>query len=313
MRAVRHTPEGVRVVDVARPTGEGVVVRPRAISICQTDVNMLRFGPRALTLGHEFAGFTADGRPVAVEPLIPCGACPQCGVGDYHWCDDNYKRILGIGFDGGMADEVLVPADRLVLLPATLDPRDASLCEPLAVNLHTFALGRVEGRQRVVVVGAGITGFGLLAAVAARWRGCRVDVEDPAHHMLAAAERLDCGTAPSGSYDVVIEADGSEASIARAAELCRPGGTVLLVAGYYDDKTFKVMHYMVKELTVVWGTFYGHHAAGRAFDSAAALLAHRPEIARTLITHRFPLEAAADAFATIRSPTEPSIKVVLEP
>ena len=104
----------------------------------------------------------------------------------------------------------------------------------------------------------------------------------------------------------------SEQSIARAAELCRPGGTVLLVAGYYDDKLFRVLPFMVKELTVVWGTFYGHHAAGRAFDNAAMLLAQRPQIAAAMITHRFPLDAAAEAFATVTGP-EPSIKVVVEP
>ena len=63
---------------------------------------------------------------------------------------------------------------------------------------------------------------------------------------------------------------------------------------------------------MVWGTFYGHHAAGRAFDNAAMLLAQQPEIARALITHRVPLDAAAEAFA-IADGAEPSIKVVLEP
>jgi hypothetical protein len=47
---------------------------------------------------------------------------------------------------------------------------------------------------------------------------------------------------------------------------------VRLVAGYCSDKTSAVPPYVVKELTVVWGTFYGHHAAGRAFDNAAMLL-----------------------------------------
>ena len=111
---------------------------------------------------------------------------------------------------------------------------------------------------------------------------------------------------------MVIEGDGSDASIARAGELARPGGTVLMVAGYYSDKTLSVLPFVVKELTMVWGTLYGHHVAGRSFDSAAALLAHQPEIATTMITHRFPLDGAADAFATVTG-DEPSIKVVIEP
>jgi threonine dehydrogenase-like Zn-dependent dehydrogenase len=312
VRAVRCTEDGIRVVDVAAPAGEGVRVRPRAVSICQTDLNMLRYGPRPITFGHEFAGVTDDGTPVAIEPLVPCGACAQCATGDTQWCDENYRRIAGVGFDGGMADEIIVPERCLVPLPATLPVGDASLCEPLAVNLHSLALARLDGRMRVVVCGAGRTGFGLLGAVGALWRGCTVDVVDEHAHLLAAAERLGAGTTATGTYDLVIEGDGSEASIARAAELCRPGGTVLLVAGYYDDKMFRVLPFVVKELTVVWGTFYGHHAAGRAFDNAAMLLAQRPDVARTLITHRVPLDAAADAFAIAAGP-EPSIKVVVEP
>lgn len=314
MRAVRHTEHGLRVVDVPTPSGDGVRVRPRAISICQTDVNLLKLGPRPLTLGHEFAGITEDGTPVAVEPLVPCGECEQCRTGDTAWCDRNYSSIMGVGLDGALADEIVVPARCLVPLPATLPVADASLCEPLAVNLHSLALARLEGRHRVAVCGAGITGFGLLGGVGARWRGCHVDVDhvDTPDHLLDAAARLGMGTTTSGRYDLVIEGDGSEASIARAAHLCRPGGTVLLVAGYYSDKTIQVLPFVVKELTCVWGTFYGHHASGRAFDNAAALLAQWPEVAATLITHRFPLDAVADAFALVGSDT-PSIKVVLEP
>jgi threonine dehydrogenase-like Zn-dependent dehydrogenase len=312
MRAARHTEHGMRVVEIDAPSGDGVRVRPQAIGICQTDVNLLKLGPRPTTLGHEFAGVTDRGVPVAVEPLVPCGSCDQCRTGDTAWCERNFLSIMGVGLDGALADEIVVPERCLVPLPATLAVRDASLCEPLAVNLHSLALARLEGRHRVAVCGGGITGFGLLGGVGARWRGCHVDVETPEPHMQAAAERLGLGISTSGFYDIVIEGDGSEASIARAAQLCRPGGTVLLVAGYYSDKTVQVLPFVVKELTCIWGTFYGHHAAGRAFDNAAALLAHWPEVATTLITHRFPLDAVAEAFALVTS-GEPSIKVVIEP
>ena len=85
-----------------------------------------------------------------------------------------------------------------------------------------------------------------------------------------------------------------------------------MVAGYCSDKMFKLLPYVVKELHVIWGTYYGHHAAGRSVDSAAALLALHPEIAVAMITHRMPLDAAPEAFALIEAAT-PSLKVVLEP
>ena len=149
-------------------------------------------------------------------------------------------------------------------------------------------------------------------AVGAAFRGAEVALDPDCEQGREAAERLGIATRPSGEYDLVIEADGSEASIAKAADWCRPAGTVLLVAGYYADKTLSVLPFVVKELTMIWGTWYGHHAAGRAVDSAAALLARRPEIARALVSHRLPLDAAPEAFALIESDT-PTLKVVLEP
>ena len=312
MRAVRNTPDGVTVVEIPEPSGDGVRIHPRSVSICQTDVNLLRLGPRDLTIGHEFAGVTDDGTPVTVEPLDPCGTCEFCAIGDYHWCERTYAMIAGIGWDGGMADEILVPARSIVPLPAGLDVADAALCEPLAVNLHSLTLGRLQGSMRVAVSGAGLTGFGLFGGIGARARGCTVDVATEQDHLLEAADRLGLGTQTTGTYDLVIEGDGSEESIARAGELARPGGTVLMVAGYYENKTLDVLPFVVKELTMIWGTLYGHHASGRSFDAAAALLATNPLVASTMITHRFPLDAAAEAFATVTG-DEPSIKVVLEP
>ena len=108
----------------------------------------------------------------------------------------------------------------------------------------------------------------------------------------------------------------NEATLASIRHLAGQGRLyevrLLLVAGYYSDKTFPTVPCAMKELHMVWGTLYGHHAAGRAVESAAALLARTPAIARALVTHRMPLDAARDAFALVESDA-PSLKVVLEP
>jgi len=62
-------------------------------------------------------------------------------------------------------------------------------------------------------------------AAAARHQGFDVDVDARHDHQLAAAERLGSGR-PSGDYDVVLDAAGSESSMARSAEAARPGGRV---------------------------------------------------------------------------------------
>jgi threonine dehydrogenase-like Zn-dependent dehydrogenase len=319
MQGVRCSTHGIETVqldpDVADDfgTGDGVRIRTRSASICQTDINLARFGALPYTMGHEFAGILDDGTPVGVEPLAPCGSCTYCLRNEYQFCEKGHTMVIGIGRNGGMAEEVRVPERSIVSLPRGLDVGSACLIEPLSVNLHSLDLARLRANQRVCVVGANMTGFGLLGGAGAVYRGCEVAVEEKAEHALEAAERMGMNTQPDGLYDVVIEGDGSEESINAAAERCAPGGTLLMVAGYYTEtKTIKIMPYIAKELTVIWGTYYGHHSAGRDADSAAALLAQRPEIAESIITHRFPLEAARDAFDLVQS-EEPSLKVVLEP
>jgi threonine dehydrogenase-like Zn-dependent dehydrogenase len=320
MQGVRCTAHGIETVplepDAAELHGprDGIRVRTRSASICQTDVNLsMMGGALPFTMGHEFAGILDDGTPVGIEPLAPCGTCIYCQRNDYHFCEKGHQMVIGIGRNGGMAEEVRVPERSIVPLPSGLDVGSACLIEPLSVNLHSLDLARLRGSQRVCVVGANMTGFGLLGGAGALYRGCEVAVEDDAPHALLAAERMGLGTQPEGLYDVVIEGDGSEESIAAAAERAAPGGTVLMVAGYYTEfKNFKVLPFVAKELTVIWGTYYGHHSAGRDADSAASLLAQRPEIAESIITHRFPLDAAREAFELVKSDA-PSLKVVLEP
>jgi threonine dehydrogenase-like Zn-dependent dehydrogenase len=58
---------------------------------------------------------------------------------------------------------------------------------------------------------------------------------------------------------------------------------------------------------------YGRHGVARDVDVAAGTLAARPDLAAAMITHRFPLEAASDAFAAAADRASGAIKVVLEP
>ncbi len=314
MRGVRRTENGIEIVDLPRPAGDGVRIKVQSIGICQTDLNLTAMGPLQFTIGHEFAGVLDDGTPVGVQPTVPCGHCELCRNGDSVWCVEGSSRLIGIGQDGGMADEVIVPASSIVPLPRGLDATNgANLIEPLAIHLHTLDLARATGRTRILVVGANQSGFGVIAVAAALARGGEhVDFDGDRAFQREAAARLGAGVEPSGQYDLVIEADGSEESIHKAAEWARPGGTLALVAGYYTPKTWNFTTAFVKELTVVFGAFYGHSATGRDVDAAATLLGRNPRIAEIVNTHRFPLDAAAEAFEFARSDSE-SLKVVIEP
>jgi 2-desacetyl-2-hydroxyethyl bacteriochlorophyllide A dehydrogenase len=309
MRAVRATSTGPAVVEVDEPTGDGLLLEVASSSICGTDLSFFGLGPLDFTFGHEFAGLV-DGVPYAVEPTLYCGACEQCRAGFTQRCTGGSSN-LGIFTDGGLADRVRVPQQNLVALPTGLDVRDACLIEPAAVAWHGVQVARIQPGERVVVVGGG--SIGLLAAAALRASGHAVDVDVRHPHQRAAAERLGAGH-PSGSYDVVIEAAGSDSGVARCADLASPGGRVILLGVYPQAVPVPGTLSLIRELSWTFAMAYGRDASGvREVDRVAALLAASPDIADTLITHRFPLDDAAEAIRVASDRASGAIKVALHP
>ena len=313
MRAVRVHGGQVAVDDVPATDGPGVRVRVRSAGICGSDLHLIEAGvieAAQVTLGHEVAGLTDDDTPVAIEPLAPCGTCNPCLDGDYNLCRTSGAMLFGIGRDGGMADEMWVPARALVPLPAGIDVRDASLVEPLAVVVHSFRRAAVRPGQRVAVIGGGA--IGLCGVAVGRALGCEVGLAARHDHQRAAGERLGASEI-SGHYDVVIEAAGSESALASAVDLAKPAAQVVIPGIYWGPVALPGLTMCLKQVSLCPTTLYGRHAGGRDVDNAAALLATTPELAPTIVTHRFPLEAAAEAFGTAANRSAGAIKVILEP
>ena len=139
------------MVEVAEPSGPGVRVRVRSAGICGSDLEMVRLGLSAVTIGHEIAGTLDDGTAVAVHPFSTCGECDECRTGRAHLCRSVTGAMLGAGLDGGMSDEVLVAPEMAVPLPEDVGVGDASLVEPLAVALHACHRGGGAAGMRVGV------------------------------------------------------------------------------------------------------------------------------------------------------------------
>ncbi len=311
MRAVRFVEGKVAVQNVPSPSGEGVRLQVGSIGICGSEVHMLdKHFPVAVIPGHEIAGTLDDGTPVGVEPLAPCEECDQCSTGDYNMCTRGPGIVLGVGADGGMADEVIVPARSLVHLPARVDVADACLIEPLAVALHGLRRARLSGGMRVAVVGGGT--IGLCAVAAAVDARAEVGLVARYPHQVEAGERLGAMQV-SGSYDLVAECAGSTTAVHEAIDLCRPNGRLLLLGTYWDGLNLPHFAVAQKGLTMIAALMYARSGIGRDCDLAAALLARNPEIARCLITHRFPLAEAPKAFDVARDRKAGAIKVVLRP
>jgi hypothetical protein len=311
MRAVRNTPDGIAVVEVdpIDPGPDEVGVTVAAGSLCGSDLHLLTWGPSPFTVGHEVAGTLPDGTTVAVDPNRACGTCLHCTGGRPQLCTDN--RILGVSVDGGLAETVVCDRRSVVPLPAGLAPGDACLVEPLAVSIHGLALADATAGMRVAVVGGG--SIGLTAVAAAVDLGCTVSLEARHPHQAAAGERLGATGVAGGAFDLVVAAAGTQSSVDRSFDLVAPGGQVVMLSTAWDPITLPGLAAGMKEVTCRWSSMTGHHHGERDLDRSAELLARRPEIAATLITHRFPLADAAEAFRVAADRGAGSIKVVVEP
>jgi len=310
MHAVMNTDEGIRVVDADEPSGAGVRLSVASAGICGTDVNLVAAGITGFIYGHEFAGIDDSGTGYFVEPVIYGGQCEECRSGNTQRCAEPDHTTLGIFSNGGMAETVVVQEDSLLALPAQLDVKDACLIEPGAIAWHGVRRAQVQQGERFLVVGGG--SIGLLAAAAAQHQGLDVDVDTRHDHQLAAAERLGSGR-PSGAYDVVLDAAGSESSMARSAEAARPGGRIVSLGVYMTTMPIPGLVSLNKELTYINSIAYGRHDGVREVEEVASMLAAKPEVAQTIITHRYPIDDAQEAFRVAGERNAGAIKVVIEP
>jgi 2-desacetyl-2-hydroxyethyl bacteriochlorophyllide A dehydrogenase len=285
-------------------------VRVVSAGVCGSDLHMVAMGFPPVTLGHEIAGVLDDGTAVVVEPLAACGECDGCRAGQAQRCREVLQRGYGVALDGGMADELVVAPRCVIPLPTAVEPTDSALVEPLAIAVHGFNRAAIGAEERVLVIGGGAIGLNALAV--ARHRGCSADLAARHSHQIAAGEALGAGTTPGDDYDVVIDAAGTQSSIEQAINRSRAGGRVLLLGTWWSPVELGPF-LALKELTLVPSSMYGHHHGVREFSEAVDVLAARPDIAQTLITHRFSLDDAVEAFRVAGDRGAGAIKVVIHP
>ena len=331
MRALRlHATGDLRLSEEERPkprAGE-TLVRVTAVGLCGSDLHWFGEGgigetrlERPLVLGHELAGVTEDGRRVAIDPAVACEACALCREGHPNLCEQ--VRFAGHGADdGGLREWMAWPARALFALPDALSDADGAMLEPLGVALHAVDLAHVRAGASVGVFGCGP--IGLLALQAARLAGAgrlfATDRPDRPHRLEAArllgaevfaadagGEALAIRDALSSGLDVAIELAGENAAVDAAIAAVRPGARVVLAGIPAEERTsFKAASARRKGLTLVLCRRMKH-----TYPRAIRLVADGAVDVRSAVTHRFPLERGAEAFAT--AARREGLKVLVTP
>jgi threonine dehydrogenase-like Zn-dependent dehydrogenase len=151
--------------------------------------------------------------------------------------------VIGVGLDGGMAEQCVIPESAIVALPSGLAPRDACLVEPMAVAVHGIRRGGVHATEQVAIVGGGAIGLcGVAAALAV---GATVDLVARHDAQRAAGARLGAGAVGDDSanrYDVVIDAAGTTEALQQCIELAKPGARLILLATYWSGLQLRGVH-----------------------------------------------------------------------
>jgi threonine dehydrogenase-like Zn-dependent dehydrogenase len=234
---------GLYDVEPVEPWEGQTVVRVTHVGVCGSDrPKLLRPGryplPSPWRPGHEVVGLHPDGRAVAVDPLVPCGACPRCAVGDTHLC----PGLQRIGWDlpGGFAEELVVPTGNVYPVPPGIAALHASLADPAAVAVHGLRCTAIRPPGRLAVIGAGA--IGLLTALRAHVEGWNVTVvhrdargvDDALAKAVPAVFRSPAAMRPQDSFDVVVDAaSGADpAPLDLALRLVHDGGTVVVQNAY---------------------------------------------------------------------------------
>jgi L-iditol 2-dehydrogenase len=242
---------------------------------------------------------------VAVDPAIPCHACEYCRQGNPNLCE--HLRFAGHGMeDGALREFIAWPEDCLFPLPEALSQSDGVMLEPLGVAIHAVDLAHLRTGMIVGVFGCGP--IGLLTIQMAQLAGAnRVFATEPLPHRMQAALRLGAQDwLPDQAVDVAFEVAGNNDAVETAFSAAKPGGKVILAGIPEDDRsTFTASVARRKGLTIKMV-----RRMKFTYPRAIQLVERGQVEVRSLVTQRFPIEQAQQAF-TLAQKRE-GLKIVID-
>ncbi len=309
----------VQVKDFPDPSPQPgqAVVRMTVSAICGSELHSYRSpnGSRGSIPGHEMAGevvavngtrHISEGDRVVLQIMIGCGRCFYCSRGDFEHCKDMGYLI------GGHAELIAAPEMCCLPLPDDVNWERGVLLggDTIGTTYRTLRRLRVSAFDTVAVLGCGPIGLGMLAVL--RYLGAQAIAADVSGYRRDLARRLgawqvvdpEAGDTTAAildltggaGVDVALDCSPTQATLTAALNCVRKFGRVGLVG----EKGEAVIHpsdqFIRKEIEAVGSWYYN------ASDYSEILELYRRGLeVDDLVTHRFPLAEADEAFATFAS------------
>jgi L-iditol 2-dehydrogenase len=310
-----------------------VLLDVAAVGLCGSDLHYYKDGGigsaqirEPFVPGHEFAGIlTADldelglkrGSLVAVDPNKACGQCEWCRDGHPNLCP-NVEFIGAPPFNGAMTSKIWVPKSQVVPLPASFDPLQAVMLEPLGVAIHAVDLAKPRLLERVAVIGCGPIGLLIMQVLKVAGAG-EILAADPQPHRRAIAEQLGAtqvGSSvaeivewSSGGCTLVLEATNSPDGFRDAVAAARIGGRVVLV-GIPDGDIYQLNAADARRrgLKIKFA-----RRMGEVYPRAIRLVEEGKVDVVSIVSHRVGLEETPGVFQALADNAPGYVKVLIYP
>ncbi len=345
LAAVYRGINDVRLETVPVPKiGAGeILVRVHTCGVCGTDLKKIATGSHAAPriFGHETSGTVAavgdnvskfrPGDRVVVFHHIPCRTCYYCRHKTFAQCA-TYKKVgCTAGFEpsgGGFAEYVRVMdwivEQGTVRIPEGVSFEQACFVEPVNTCIKGIEALRLREGEMVLTIGQGP--IGIILSVLARRAGAIVITSDLYPERLKISKSLGFEYTIEASQqdmiasvrertegrgaDAVILAVGSNGLIRPAMDSARPGGRVLLFAQTQRGEALIDPAAVCVDEKALVGSY---SASVDLQDESVRFVMNREMDLEKLISHRFPLQQAAQALELAARPQPTSMKIVIQP
>lgn len=315
-----------------------VLLKVGAVGVCGSDVHYYttgRIGSQVVKypfrVGHEFAAtveatgnmvsMLKPGDRVAVDPAISCGECDQCRIGRRHTCRN--LKFLGCPgqAEGCLAEYIVMPEACCFPLGKGTSLERGALAEPLSIGLYAVRLAGTRSDWKIGVLGCGPIGLSVILSAKALGIGT-IYATDRIDERLAIARRAGARwTGNPGQEDIVgrirsaeplfldavFECCGQQSALDQGIEMLKPGGKLVIVGiPEVDRVSFCIDLLRRKEIAI-----QNVRRQSECFRPAIDLIESGGVNVDFMVTHRFRLEEAKEAFDLVASYGDGVVKAMI--
>jgi len=328
--------------EVPTPGHGEVLIKMKSSTICGSDIRAIYHehvgkgpeGYQGVIAGHEPCGQIVECGPglrrfkkgdrVVVYHISGCGVCNDCRRGYMISCTSEFRRAYGWQRDGGMAEYLIAEEKDLVLLPDELTYTDGA---QVACGFGTVYEGlekiSVSGNDVVLVTGLGPVGLAalMLSKAMGATKTIGVDVVEErrnlalelglADHVLDSnADTVDQIKELTGGMgcEKAVDCSGSDKARLIAIQGARKWGKICFI-GEGGTCSFQPSPDIIHEQKTIYGSWVTNIWRMEELVERIVRWGIHPE---DLVTHRFTLDKADDAYALMSSGKCGKVAVVFD-